>query len=134
MTRLTCCATASMQAWDAAVVSDLKALRDPMRAFSGERDWGRFHDPESVLLALVGEVGELAELYQCLPPHRPAIWAAASRSGPGPPRKWPTCCCTSCGWLTSSAFDLADAAQAKLTTAERRHPPDTVSGSAPACE
>ena len=31
-------------------------------------------------------------------------------------------------------IDLADAAQAKLTTAERRHPPDTVSGSAPACE
>jgi NTP pyrophosphatase (non-canonical NTP hydrolase) len=38
-----------------------------MRAFVDERDWDRFHDPKSVLLALVGEVGELAELLQWLP-------------------------------------------------------------------
>jgi dCTP diphosphatase len=35
-----------------------------MRHFSKERDWTRFHDPKSVTLALVGEVGELAELLQ----------------------------------------------------------------------
>jgi NTP pyrophosphatase (non-canonical NTP hydrolase) len=38
-----------------------------MREFAAERDWGSFHDPKSVLLALVGEVGELAELLQWLP-------------------------------------------------------------------
>jgi len=38
-----------------------------MRAFVEERDWSRFHDPKSVVLALVGEVGELAELVQWLP-------------------------------------------------------------------
>jgi dCTP diphosphatase len=38
-----------------------------MREFVAERDWGSFHDPKSVLLALVGEVGELAELLQWLP-------------------------------------------------------------------
>ncbi len=38
-----------------------------MRQFSAERDWQGFHDPKSVLLALVGEVGELAELFQWLP-------------------------------------------------------------------
>ncbi|MBW9205370.1 nucleotide pyrophosphohydrolase [Mumia sp. zg.B17] len=38
-----------------------------MRAFTAERDWERFHDPKSLLLALVGEVGELAELFQWLP-------------------------------------------------------------------
>jgi dCTP diphosphatase len=37
-----------------------------MRHFSKERDWTRFHDPKSVTLALVGEVGELAELLQWL--------------------------------------------------------------------
>ena len=45
----------------------LTGIRDRMRAFSAERDWERFHDPKSVLLALVGEVGELAELLQWLP-------------------------------------------------------------------
>ena len=48
-------------------MSDLDELRAGMRAFTAERDWARFHDPKSVLIALVGEVGELAELLQWLP-------------------------------------------------------------------
>ncbi len=48
-------------------MSDLELLRDRVRQFTAERDWSRFHDPKSVLLALVGEVGELAELFQWLP-------------------------------------------------------------------
>lgn len=48
-------------------MSDLQALRDAMREFTAERDWDRFHDPKSLLLALVGEVGELSELFQWLP-------------------------------------------------------------------
>jgi dCTP diphosphatase len=35
-----------------------------MRHFTEDRDWARFHDPKSLTLALVGEVGELAELLQ----------------------------------------------------------------------
>src|SRR5260221_2293001 len=38
-----------------------------MRRFTHAGDWGRFHDPKSVILALVGEVGELADLFQWLP-------------------------------------------------------------------
>ena len=38
-----------------------------MRAFTDARDWGQFHDPKSLILALTGEVGELAELFQWLP-------------------------------------------------------------------
>jgi dCTP diphosphatase len=38
-----------------------------MREFSEARDWGRFHDLKSLTLALVGEVGEVAELVQWLP-------------------------------------------------------------------
>ena len=48
-------------------MSDLVELRDAMRKFTAERDWEVFHDPKSLLLALVGEVGELAELLQWLP-------------------------------------------------------------------
>lgn len=43
---------------------DLAELAARMRAFTEERDWGRFHDPKSLVLALVGEVGELTELMQ----------------------------------------------------------------------
>ena len=36
--------------------TDLERLRLDMRAFADERDWGRFHDPKSVLLALLYSV------------------------------------------------------------------------------
>jgi len=48
-------------------MSDLAVLRDQMRTFTIERDWEQFHDPKSLILALVGEVGELSELFQWLP-------------------------------------------------------------------
>jgi NTP pyrophosphatase (non-canonical NTP hydrolase) len=48
-------------------VSDLVSLRDQMRDFTERRDWAQFHDPKSLILALVGEVGELSELFQWLP-------------------------------------------------------------------
>ena len=50
-----------------ASVSDLSEIRDAACAFIAERDWEKFQDPKSVLLALVGEVGEVAELLQWLP-------------------------------------------------------------------
>lgn len=62
--------------WDARAVSDLIELRDRMREFTDERDWKQFHDPKSLLLALVGEVGELAELLQWLPADEAADRAA----------------------------------------------------------
>lgn len=94
-----------------------------MRQFSAERDWSRFHDPKSVLLALVGEVGELAELFQWLP-----AGAAASLAAAEPLR-------TRAGEEMSDVLlylvlladvlgiDLAAAAEAKLADSARRYPP-----------
>lgn len=48
-------------------VSDLTEIRDASRTFIADREWQQFQDPKSILLALVGEVGELAELLQWLP-------------------------------------------------------------------
>ena len=39
-------------------------LQEQIRLFAEERDWGQFHSIRNVLLALVGEVGELAESVQ----------------------------------------------------------------------
>lgn len=44
--------------------ADLDTLLSDMDRFTTERGWERFHDPKSLILALVGEVGELAELFQ----------------------------------------------------------------------
>jgi NTP pyrophosphatase (non-canonical NTP hydrolase) len=42
----------------------LEDVRASHRAFSVDRDWEQFHTPRNLLLALVGEVGELSEVVQ----------------------------------------------------------------------
>ncbi|KAL3506550.1 hypothetical protein ACH5RR_031932 [Cinchona calisaya] len=42
----------------------LEELKKKMADFAKERDWDQFHSPRNLLLALVGEVGELSEVFQ----------------------------------------------------------------------
>ena len=41
----------------------LDELTTRVRAFSDERDWGQFHSPRNLAMALSVEAGELLELY-----------------------------------------------------------------------
>lgn len=43
---------------------DTSALEVKLAEFALERDWDRFHTPRNLILALTGEVGELAEIFQ----------------------------------------------------------------------
>jgi dCTP diphosphatase len=43
---------------------DLEVLRQRLEAFASDREWDQFHSTRNLLLALVGEVGELSELLQ----------------------------------------------------------------------
>src|SRR5438128_6995367 len=43
-----------------------------IRQFVRERDWEQFHAPKNLVLALVGEIGELAEIFQWLTPDEAA--------------------------------------------------------------
>jgi dCTP diphosphatase len=103
-------------------VSDLVALRDRMRQFTAERDWSGFHDPKSVLLALVGEVGELAELFQWLPADDAAT---LGRCGPLQTRAAEEISDVLLYLILLADvldIDLAAAANAKLTQAALRYP------------
>ncbi|XP_021733529.1 dCTP pyrophosphatase 1-like [Chenopodium quinoa] len=42
----------------------LDLLRQKMRDFAKERGWEPYHTPRNLLLALVGEMGELSEIFQ----------------------------------------------------------------------
>ncbi|XP_015346783.1 dCTP pyrophosphatase 1 [Marmota marmota marmota] len=55
----------------------LEDIRRLHAEFAAERDWDQFHQPRNLLLALVGEVGELAELFQ---------WKSDAEPGP---KAWP---------------------------------------------
>ena len=43
---------------------DLSQIRKNLAVFAKDRDWDRFHSVRNLSLAMVGEVGELAELLQ----------------------------------------------------------------------
>jgi len=47
-------------------VTDLERLRDALREFAAARDWGRFHSPKNLAMALSAEAGELLEVFQWL--------------------------------------------------------------------
>lgn len=40
------------------------SLRDEIRAFVAERDWGQFHSPENLAKSITIEAGELLECFQ----------------------------------------------------------------------
>jgi dCTP diphosphatase len=47
-------------------IDDLDALRERLREFVVARDWGQFHGPKNLAMALVVEAGELMEPFQWL--------------------------------------------------------------------
>jgi dCTP diphosphatase len=47
--------------------TSLDTLVSDLRRFAEQRDWDQFHTPRNLVLALVGEAGELAAEFQWLP-------------------------------------------------------------------
>lgn len=57
------------------------SLRQALADFAAARDWEQFHTPKNLAMALVGEVGELVELFQWLTPEESAaVMADAERA------------------------------------------------------
>lgn len=112
-------------------MSDLDDLTERMRAFSKARDWEQFHDPKSLILALVGEVGELAELFQWLPAESAA---ALVREDPLKTRVGEELSDVLL-YLVRLAdvldINLNQAASAKLASSENRFRPEDFHGQAP---
>jgi dCTP diphosphatase len=104
-------------------VSDLQALRDRMRAFATERQWNGYHDPKSVLLALVGEVGELAELFQWLPADSARELALDEPLRTRASEEISDVLLYLVLLADVLGIDLAGAAHAKLSAAAERYPP-----------
>jgi dCTP diphosphatase len=52
---------------------DFEDIRREVAEFANERDWEQFHSPRNLLLALVGEVGEAAEVLRWQGDAQPAV-------------------------------------------------------------
>ena len=112
-------------------VSDLNELRDRMRTFAAERDWEQFHDPKSLVLALVGEVGELGELFQWLPADKAKALAAEEPLHTRAAEELSDVLLYLIRLADILDIDLRQAADAKMNASERRFPTSEVHGVAP---
>ncbi|VCU68743.1 hypothetical protein PIGHUM_00801 [Pigmentiphaga humi] len=45
-------------------MSDLDHIKRAVRQFTEERNWGQFHSPKNLAMALSGEAGELVSIFQ----------------------------------------------------------------------
>ncbi len=52
---------------------DLEDIRREVAAFADERDWQRFHSTRNLLLAMISEVGEVAEIVRWSGDAEPAV-------------------------------------------------------------
>ena len=53
---------------DESASDSVKDLQAQLRDFVVRRDWEKFHSPKNLMIALMGEVGELAEHFQWVTP------------------------------------------------------------------
>lgn len=112
-------------------MSDFAELRDRMRQFTHDRDWEQFHDPKSLMLALVGEVGELSELMQWVPAEDAAAQLKAEPLATRVAEEISDVLLYLVRLADVLDVDLATAANAKLTASESRFPVTDYRSSAP---
>ena len=106
----------------------LTELTARVRAFSDARDWGTFHTPRNLAMAVAVEASELLELY---------LWSTDAGPQPIHPDRVPRvaeeaadvliCLLNLCD---RAGVDLGAAVDAKLARAEVKYPADRVRGRA----
>ena len=103
-------------------------LRDALRCFTAEREWGVFHTPKNLAMALSGEVGELIEHFQ---------WLSAEQSASLPPTVREEVALEMADvllYLVRLAdvleIDLAESARRKMDINARRYPVERARGRA----
>ena len=106
----------------------LEIMKARLRQFASVRDWDQFHSPKNLTMALMAEVGEVAEHFQ---------WLSESQSAALTPAKRQALAHELADvfiYLVRLAdklnVDLWQAADEKMALNEQRYPADLVRGSA----
>jgi dCTP diphosphatase len=113
------------------LMTDLEDLAASIRTFTDDRGWARFHDPKSLLIAMVGEVGEVAELLQWLPADDAAELVGAEPLNTKLADELSDVLIYLLQLAQACGVDLATAAPAKLAAADRKFPASEFYGRAP---
>ncbi|QKW32566.1 nucleotide pyrophosphohydrolase (plasmid) [Nocardiopsis flavescens] len=108
----------------------VSSLQTVLADFAAEREWGRFHTPKNLVMALSGEVGELAAEFQWLTPQE----ASAVMEDPERARAVRSEMADVFSYLLRLAdvldVDLEEAVREKVALNADRYPADQVRGRA----
>jgi NTP pyrophosphatase (non-canonical NTP hydrolase) len=108
----------------------LTALQDRVRRFAEERDWGQFHTPKNLVMALAGEVGELIAHFQWLTPAQSDTVMADPATARAVADELADVLIYLVRLGDVLGVDLLDAAERKLAENAERYPADQARGSA----
>jgi len=111
-------------------VATVKSLQQLVRAFAEARDWGQFHAPRNLVLALAGEVGELASLLQWIPDDEIETWLKDDANRLALEAEMADVFAYLLRLADVAGVDLAAALRAKTQLNETRYPQDRAKGSA----
>ena len=107
---------------------DVQALATALAAFARERDWEQFHSPKNLLLALTGEVGELAEVFQWMSDKESKVAAANPQTAQAVRDELADVLLYLVRLADVLGVDLNKAAQDKLRTNAAKYPADKAKG------
>ncbi|WP_067699381.1 nucleotide pyrophosphohydrolase [Nocardia jejuensis] len=105
-------------------------LQDLVTEFSQQRDWERFHTPKNLVMALTGEVGELAELFQWLTPEQSQELCDNEQGRVKVEHEIADVLMYLLRLATVLDIDLATAVKSKLQVNEQRYPVELARGRA----
>ncbi|BCL16131.1 nucleotide pyrophosphohydrolase [Micromonospora sagamiensis] len=105
-------------------------LTEALRRFADERDWGQFHTPKNLAMALAGEVGELLAELQWLTPEESATVMADPEAGGRVRAEIGDVMIYLVRLADVLGIDLVEAATDKLADSARRYPVERARGSA----
>ncbi|MFZ5479854.1 MAG: nucleotide pyrophosphohydrolase [Myxococcota bacterium] len=104
----------------------IAALRARLRQFNAERDWGRYHSPRNLAMALSVEAGELLELY---------LWSEDAGPQPAVESRRPRVADEAADVFISllnlceaAGVDLAAATEAKIAKNAEKYPVEKAKG------
>lgn len=115
---------------DESADDSLSRLTEVLRAFAEDRDWGQFHSPRNLVLALVGEVGELASLMQWVPDDEIERWLKADKNRSNFEAELADVLSYLLRLADAVNIDLARALKEKIALNESRYPRERSFGSA----
>jgi dCTP diphosphatase len=106
--------------------TSIATLKAQISAFNAERDWGQFHSPRNLAMAVSVEAGELLELF---------LWSADEGPQPAVAAREPRVAeeaadvaITLLNFCSQAGIDLASAVEAKLAANAERYPVDKARG------